>query len=147
MTAPDPVEVTPTLDEADAILAEAGGHDGIGEPHEYSTPRLPRLGEVIRDAERLAAQLIAVLERDIDPASAPTALAWEGIGSGILAHDILLADAAISAKAVLRKLHLITKLPMPPAGSAVGVKFEQSGEVDVLKLAELIKAAKSGGAL
>lgn len=90
-------------------------HAGIGEPHEHSDAPvaplpLPPLDTLLRVAERHATELIAALESCYDPASAPSVRAWEGIGSEILAHDILLADAAISAKAVLRKLALIPRL-------------------------------------
>jgi hypothetical protein len=116
-----------------------------GHPSEPTGPgrdaeRLLRLGEVIRDAERLAQQLIAVLKRDYDPASAPTVPAWSGISSDILAHEVLLAGAAVSAESVLNKLHLITKLPMPPVGSAVEVAFATPA-TEAERLAELIRAA------
>lgn len=98
-----PVDASAVLAEADAIL---GG-------------QLPTLGMVIRDAERLGAQMLDVLGRDIDPASAPTVIAWPALSDDILVHQLLLADAAQHVNAALRKLSKLAELPMPPVGSAV----------------------------
>jgi hypothetical protein len=49
----DPIGALPVdrlLDEADLIAAASDCGDGIGEPNEHSTPRLPRLGEQVRVA-------------------------------------------------------------------------------------------------
>lgn len=92
------IEVTPVLDGADRILAEP----------------LPRFGEVIRDAERLFRQALAVIERPIDMDSYP---------AGVAGH---LADAATEivgfhAEAALCELGNMAALPSPPVGSAVKV--------------------------
>lgn len=90
--------------------------------------RLPRLGEVIRDAERLGAQMLAVLDRDIDPASTPTALAWPEMSGEILVHELLLMSARREIGLALVALASITELPLPPAGSAVPVPVAAPGE-------------------
>jgi hypothetical protein len=92
------------------------------EPSDYgvdSTSPLPRHGEKVRDAERLAAQLLRVLEQITDPASEPDVLAWPAMTPNVHVHDLLFAQAAINVKYVLRSLEKIASLPAPPAGSAV----------------------------
>lgn len=80
---------------------------------------LPRLGEVIRDAEHLGARMLAVLCRDVDPDSEPTVAAFPGLTDEILAHRVLLADAQLSIRSALWRLAQLAALPLPPVGSAV----------------------------
>lgn len=122
----DPIAALPVpelLDEADLIAA--GGLLGIGEPHEHSTTPLPRLGEVIRDVERLLAQASTILRRPVDPASEPTVVAWPAISDDIMVHRLLLDEVAVNLYWALRKLGKVAALPMPPAGSAVQVPARQ----------------------
>lgn len=99
--------------------APSRGHLPIG----AGPAALPRLGEVIRDAERLAAQLVAVLTRDYDPASAPADLAWPG-HSDITVARLHLSFAANDVRSVLRALSRVAaEADMPPLGSAVPVVF------------------------
>lgn len=99
------IDVTPVLDEADRILAGP----------------LPRFGEVIRDAERLAVQLLGVLRRPTDPASAPTVQVWPSLSEDILVHDVLIAEAIVNVEYALRRIGKAAALPSPPVGSAVKV--------------------------
>lgn len=111
-------------------------HYGIGEPNEYSTPPLPRLGEKVRDAERLAVQLIRVLDREVDPASEPDVLAWPAVTDAILAHDLLLARAALQVKDTLRCLQKVASMPLPPVGSAVKLPARPGAASSVTPVAE-----------
>lgn len=95
-----PVAAAQVLAEADQILAG----------------QLPTLGQVIRDAERLGAQMIAVLGRQWDPASGPSGEHWPG-GPGV--SDALLGNAVADVRSVLDELDRLTGLSLPPAGSAV----------------------------
>jgi hypothetical protein len=88
------------------------GHLPIGAPG-YPPPRL---GEVIRDAERLAAQLLGVLQRDYDLASAPSA---EDDPTGLGYVEIRLMSARADVGSALLMLEQITAVGLPPAGSAV----------------------------
>lgn len=108
---------------ADSLPTPGRGHLPIG----ASPAGLPRLGELIRDAERLAAQLLAVLNREYDSASAPTDLAWPG-ASELTMVDLHMAHAASHVQSVLRSLARITELQLPAAGSAVPVVFPQPGD-------------------
>lgn len=78
---------------------------------------LPRLGEIIRDAERLAAQMLAVLKRDYDPASAPS----DDDPHDVSYVTIRLKSATADVRSALLMLSQITDLDLPPAGSAVHV--------------------------
>jgi hypothetical protein len=84
---------------------------------------LPRLGEVIRDAERLSAQLISVLNRDYDLDSAPTA---EDDPTGLGFVEVRLMSARADARSALAMLEQITAIGLPPAGSAVQFPARQS---------------------
>lgn len=86
---------------------------------------LPRLGEVIRDAEHLGAQLLAVLGRAVDPASEPTVLAWPTISDTIRVHDVLMMTASRQVADTLATLARIAALPMPPVGSAIKTPARQ----------------------
>lgn len=90
-------------------------HTGIGEPNEYSRPvsLLPTIGMVIRDAERALAQGLAIVNRDIDPASLPPE------GPAFHQLDLLRESAGFHVEAALRDLRDIAKLPLPAVGSAV----------------------------
>jgi hypothetical protein len=81
-------------------------------------PKLPRLGEVLRDAERYIAQALSVLDRDVDPASEPTILAWPAI-SEVRVHDVLLSKVAADLQAAVAGLGKVAAMDLPPAGSAV----------------------------
>jgi hypothetical protein len=84
---------------------------------------LPRLGELIRDAERLGAQLLAVLRREYDPASAPADLAWPG-SSGITVVGLHLAFAAADVQSALASVgRAAAEADMPAVGSAVPVIY------------------------
>jgi len=107
---------------------------------------LPRLGEVIRDAEVLGAQLLAVLSRDVDPASEPDLLAWPEVNAEVLVHRLWLAHAVAGVEHALRRLAAVSTLPVgapvkttrldtgeePTPGSAValgGAARESTGAV------------------
>ena len=77
--------------------------------------RLPRLGELIRDAEHLAQQLIGVLSRNYDPASVSGEEAWPGT----LLADLHLATLKSDVRQLLRMLGELAALRHPPVGSAV----------------------------
>lgn len=85
--------------------------------------RQPRLGQVIRDAEHYAAQLLAVLKRDYDPASAPST-AGDWLGATYV--DVRLMCAKADVISALRMLAEITELGLPPAGSAVKYPARQA---------------------
>lgn len=112
-----------TLDEADAILRAAlddsdgfydveEHHSHIGEPNEHSLPVRPRLGEVLRDAERLIRCALIVLDRTVEPASMP---------QGKPGHmaDALFETVGYHLEAAMRDLGNIAALPLPPTGSAI----------------------------
>jgi hypothetical protein len=86
--------------------------NGIGEPNEHSTPPLPRLGEVLRDTERLIRCALVVLDRTVDPASMPQ-------GSPGHLADALFETAGYHLEAAMRDLGAIAALPLPAVGSAV----------------------------
>jgi hypothetical protein len=112
-TGPGPTHPGPTHPpKLDAVESQ---HLAIGEPAEHSRPvsLLPTIGMVVRDGERLGAQLLAVLNRDIDPASLPPA------GVTFQALDGLREVAGYHVEAALRALAAIGDLPLPPVGSAV----------------------------
>jgi hypothetical protein len=83
---------------------------------------LPTLGMVIRDAERLGQQMINVLGRQFDPASAPgfTDDPW---GPDAIEVDVHLGNAVADIRSALAELAKLAALPHPPAGSAVPVYF------------------------
>jgi hypothetical protein len=118
----------------DQLAADCG--DGIGEPHEHSTPALPRLGEVVRDVERLLAQATAVLKRPVDPASEPTVVACPAISDDVMVHRLLLGEVAVNLYWALRKLGKVAALPMPPVGSAVKIPARSLDDVDRTDLDE-----------
>jgi hypothetical protein len=93
-----------------------------GPPHGngHALPSLPRLGEIIRDSEHHCQQLLNILGRDYDPASASTVEAWPGM----LLADLELANLKSDVRQVLRGLADLAGLRHPPAGSAVRVDFE-----------------------
>lgn len=108
-------------------------HTGIGEPNEFSRPLRPRLGEVLRDADRLLAQAMRVLRTSVDPASEPDVLAFPGIrDDGCVraprAHAVMLTDAVISVGSARRALQLICELGLPPVGSAIKFPARQDPE-------------------
>jgi hypothetical protein len=82
---------------------------------EYERTRLPRLGEIIRDAERLCAQLINLLGEDYDPKSALNVEAYPGESL----VDVELAKLRSDAREMLRGLADLAGLRHPPVGSAV----------------------------
>lgn len=82
---------------------------------------LPRLGEVIRDAERLGAQMLAVLGRPVDPASAPDVEVWTGLS----AAEFQLAVAMSAVRTALAALGDLAELPVPPVGSAIKIPARQ----------------------
>lgn len=100
--------VDEVLDEADRILAGP----------------LPRLGEVVRDAERLGAQMIAVLGRQYDPASAPEGDVWACMSIA----DYQLAVAVSAVRTALAALRDLTERPLPVAGSAIRTTPLAGGE-------------------
>lgn len=91
-----------------------------------ATP-LPTLGMLIRDAERLGQQMIAVLGRQWDPTSGPLE-DFAGVGLS----DVHLSQAVADVRSALHELAKLAKLaawPMPPAGSAVKTTRVGSGEM------------------
>jgi hypothetical protein len=93
-----------------------GGGGGTG-PGRHN---LPTLGMVIRDAERYITHALTTLNRDVDPASEPTELAWPAISDEIRVHDLHLGDAKAMLELILNRLARVATLPsMPSAGSAV----------------------------
>jgi hypothetical protein len=77
-------------------------------------PARPRLGERIRDLERLIRQAQAVLAAPVDPASYP-----DGVGGHIT--DAAFEVVGFQFDAALRELGRIADLSPPPVGSAVPV--------------------------
>lgn len=98
------------------------GHLPIGSAADFdwgikpSTAPTPRLGEVVRDAERLAAQLVTVLARQYDPASAPVGALGE---PDVALSDVHLGRAVALVHAAVAELSAVTFLSLPPVGSAV----------------------------
>lgn len=88
------------------------GHLPIG----ASGGQLPMLGQVIRDAERLGAQMLSVLDRDYDVASAPSA---EDDPTGLGFVEIRILSAIADVRSSLKMLEQITEIGLPPVGSAV----------------------------
>ena len=93
----------PEFDEVD--------HYATGEPHQHSAPPVPRIGEIIRDSERLLAQALAVLERGVDPASIPHG------NAGLV--SFWRDSAGFHIEAALRDLASLADVSLPPVGSAV----------------------------
>jgi hypothetical protein len=93
-----------------------------GPPHGngHLLPDLPTLGMIIRDAERLGAQMIAVLGRQYDPGSVSDDEAWPGL----LLADLKLSAAVSDVREALRQLADLAELRHPPVGSAVPMDFE-----------------------
>lgn len=83
---------------------------------------LPTIGMVIRDSERLGAQLLALLSRAVDPASLPPA------GLDFSRLEILREVAGWHAGQVLNHLAEMAAVPMPPVGSAVKLPARQDPE-------------------
>lgn len=83
-------------------------------PTQPSTPSKPRLGEVVRDAERTLQQAINILGRQWDPASGPQPEPW---GPEIV--DIRFGSAVADIRSALREIAAVTTLGLPPVGSAV----------------------------
>lgn len=82
------------------------------------TPFTPvRIGEVVRDVERLAVQAQAVLDREVDPASLP---ANEHLRSTVEIHRLL---AGFHLERVLQELAALASVALPARGSAVPVRF------------------------
>lgn len=78
----------------------------------------PRLGEVVRDAEFLAATLIAVLGAQWDPRSGPS---HHDKPTGPSYVDLKLGTAVAGVRTALAALDEITRVALPAAGSAVEV--------------------------
>lgn len=93
------------------------GHLPIGIEPAYP---LPRLGEVVRDAERGLRQVLAVLRRDFDPASAPPE-----DGDPVMPGHVFirLLSATADVRSALHMLAEIAACDLPPFGSAVPVRF------------------------
>lgn len=83
---------------------------------------LPTIGMVIRDSERLGAQLLAILNRAVDPASLPPA------GLDFSRLEILREVAGWHAHQVLNHLAEMAAVPGPPVGSAVKLPARQDPE-------------------
>lgn len=90
-----------------------------------SPPPPPRLGEVIRDAERLGAQMIAVLRRAVDPRSVPDGEVCPGVGL----TDYALAQAIVHVRLAGTYLEDLAAQLLPPAGSAVKTTRVGPGEM------------------
>jgi hypothetical protein len=92
-------------------------------PPRPATPRpptrsaLPRLGEVIRDAERYLAQALTTLGREYDPSSAPD----EDDGPSVRPGDVMvrLRAARADVHSALDMLGQVVAFGLPPVGSAV----------------------------
>lgn len=93
--------------------------DGLGE-------QLPRLGEVIRDTERLLAQALHVLSRDIDPAALP--------GGDPDRSRWYLQDVALNIAAAQRGLGRLAAAHLPPVGSAVKLPARSPAEVETERI-------------
>lgn len=76
---------------------------------------LPRIGEVIRDVERYVAQALAILDREVDPASLP---AGEHQRSTVEVHRLL---AGFHLQRVQQELAAMAAVALPAVGSAVVV--------------------------
>lgn len=96
-----------------------GGHLPIGAGYP-----LPRLGEVVRDAEHLGEQLLAVLSRQWDPTSGPQ---QQDVGDPSTVDESLGAAAALIHVALLHIGDVAEVAGLPPAGSAVAVHFPTPG--------------------
>jgi len=84
--------------------------------------RLPRLGEVVRDTERLLVQALNVLDRPVDASSVPTQPAWPG-HSDVTVLDLHISNALADIRGALDALQ---RIPVaPPAGSAVKLPARQ----------------------
>lgn len=83
---------------------------------------LPRLGEVIRDTERLLAQALHVLGREIDPASLP--------GGDPDRSRWYLQNVALNIAAAQRGLGQLAAAHLPPVGSAVKLPARSAAEVE-----------------
>lgn len=94
-------------------------------PNPPSREQLPTLGMVVRDAERLLQQVLAVLARDVDPASVPSD-SGEFDGPGYVLSRILCARADV--RSALKMLGDITDARLPAVGSAVPVRPPAAGE-------------------
>lgn len=106
------------------------GHPGTGHPPPPPPPTkghlpigapvypLPLLGQVVRDAEHLGAQMLAVLRRDFDPASAPPE-----DGDPVLPGHVFirLLSAVADVRSALDMLGQVADVVLPAAGSAVAV--------------------------
>jgi hypothetical protein len=106
-------DVAEGLSSSAALVVGAGAGD------------LPRLGEVVRDGERLAVQLINVLGRNYDPASGPDYDPWDPFPS---VADIGLGQAVAYVRSALYELHRLTESGLPPVGSAVMFRPSVAGE-------------------
>lgn len=107
-------------------------HTGIGEPNEHNRPAstLPTVGMLVRDGERLGAQLLAMLNRDLDPASLPP----EGLD--FFALESLREVAGYHAEQVLMYLARIAALPLPPVGSAIKLPARREAAPSAAPVAE-----------
>lgn len=116
----------------------------IGEPNEFSTPApLPRLGGMVRDCEHLLAQVLHLLDRDLDPASLPSGLTGHAVAARRVSAgyhvEQALADLAAIGDMPLPAVGSATRLPVaagkePAPGSAAalrGAARESTGPVDV----------------
>jgi hypothetical protein len=96
-----------------------GGHLPIGAGYP-----LPRLGEVVRDVERLLAQALQILERQWDPTSGPQQQdVWDPS-----TVDESLGAARTEVRVALLHVGDVGDLVLPPVGSAVAVRFPTRSE-------------------
>lgn len=72
--------------------------------------QLPRLDEVIADAQRALTQALAILDREFDPASAPTVPVWPEISDQIFVHNVHLQGARLFTENALLNLAKIDDL-------------------------------------
>lgn len=138
MTQPQPVAAGPVLAEADRILGIDSGprpltavrliadsHGAARAAVTAGVGPLPTLGQVIRDAEHLGAQMIAVLGRQWDPTSGPDE-DFAGVGY----TDVHLMQAVAEVRSALRALGEIGDMPsLRAAGSAVKFPARQDPAV------------------
>jgi hypothetical protein len=103
-------EAAAALDDhiADSLPVTGRGHQPIG------AGPTPRLGEVVRDAERYLTQAQAILRRDYDARSAPQ--------HGSL-HAASLVSALHHVEQALTHLWCVSQVDLPAAGSAVPVRY------------------------